>query len=104
MLPSKRIASTTSQNPQETVGASTTPEEPAGVSTISQDPEETAGASTTSKETAGASTTPDLVDNDDDWVKSLGPVVKISLDPQSGPTTPEELAGKIVNLTILKQL
>jgi len=85
MLPSKRIASTTSQNPQETVGASTTPEEPAGVSTISEDPQET----------AGASTTPDWVDSDDNLVKRLGPV---------GPTTPEELAGKIVNLTILKQL
>jgi hypothetical protein len=109
--------STISQDPKDTTGASTTPKEPAGVLTISQDPEETAGASTTPKEpagvstisqdpkeTAGASTTPDLVDNDDDWVKSLGPVVKISLDPQSGPTTPEELAGKIVNLTILKQL
>ena len=44
------------------------------------------------------------MDSDDDWLKSLGPVGKISLDPQSGPITPEEPAGKIVNITILKQL
>ncbi len=59
--------------------------------TISQDPKETAGASTTSKEHAG--------------------VLTISQDPQETATTPEETAttpeepaGKIVNLTFLKQL
>jgi hypothetical protein len=101
-LSSKAIASP-ANIPEEPAGASITPEEPATTPEKLPEPQEPAGASKTSQdlqEPAGASTK--LPEPQEPAGAS-----KTSQDLQEtagASTTPEEPAGKIVNITILKQL